>query len=39
MLVAPPESELVGCCVCEFFEKLDVRLGDQNERDSATVVS
>ena len=26
MFVAPPASELVGCCVCEFFEKLVVQV-------------
>ena len=32
MLVAPPASELVGCCVWEFFEKFVDRFGAQNDR-------
>src|SRR5262245_49634741 len=39
MLVAPPDSELVGCCVCEFFEKFVCSCGAQNDRACATPTS
>jgi hypothetical protein len=39
MFVAPPANELVGCCVCEFFEKFVCRFGAQNDRACAMPTS